>query len=121
MITAYIQLLVMVILTSLSQILIKLGSRKIVTNSGTAILIKTFFNPNIITGMVFVAAAPMLYFSALSKVPLNIAFSVSGLGYIIVIILGQFVLKERITVFHIAGGVIIFCGFIVWNMGAGLY
>lgn len=121
MITAYIKLLIMIVLTSLSQIFIKIGSRKIITKSGTDILIKTFLNPNIIVGIVFVSAAPLLYFSALSRVPLNTAFSVNGLGYIIVIILGRLILKERISIFHIAGGLLIFSGFMVWNMGAGLY
>ena len=121
MITVYFKLFLMVILTSFSQIFIKIGSRKIITKSGTAILIKTFLNPYIIIGMVFVAAAPLLYFSALSRLPLNSAFSFNGLGYIIVIILGGLVLKEHISVFHIAGGLLILCGFIVWNMGAGLY
>ena len=121
MITVYFQLLLMVILTSFSQILIKTGSKKIITKSGTAVLIKTFFNINIIIGMAFVAAAPLLYFSALSRFPLNAAFSFNGLGYIIVIVMGGLVLKERISVFHIAGGLLIFIGFIVWNMGAGFY
>ncbi len=121
MITVYIKLFLMVMLTSFSQILIKIGSGKIITKSGTAVLIKTFFNPFIIVGLAFVAVAPLLYFSALSILPLNAAFSFNGLGYIIVIILGGFILKERITVFHIAGGLLIFGGILVWNMGAGLY
>ena len=111
----------MVILTSLSQIFIKIGSRKIITNSGVRVLIKTFLNYYIIIGISFVVAAPLLYFSALSSVPLNIAFSVNGLGYIIVIVLGRLVLKEHISIFHIIGGLLIFGGFMVWNMGAGLY
>ena len=111
----------MVILTSFSQLFIKIGSRKIITKSGTTILIKTFLNPYIIVGMAFVAAAPLLYFSALSRLSLNAAFSFNGLGYIIVIVMGRLVLKERISVFHIAGGLLILCGFMVWNMGAGLY
>ncbi len=110
----------MVILTSFSQIFIKIGSRKIITGSGLKILIKTFLNFYILTGISFVAAAPLLYFSALSGIPLNAAYSITGLGYIIIIIMGRLVLKEHISIFHIAGGVLILGGFIVWNMGAGL-
>ncbi len=117
----YSKLLLMVILTSLSQVFIKIGSRKIITNSGLSVLIKTFLNYNILIGISFVVAAPLLYFSALSSVPLNIAFSVNGLGYIIVIVLGRLVLKEHISIFHITGGLLIFSGFIVWNLGAGLF
>ena len=121
MIVIYSKLLLMVILTSLSQIFIKIGSRKIITNSGIPVLIKTFLNYNILIGISFVVAAPLLYFSALSSIPLNIAFSVNGLGYIIVIVLGRLVLKEHISVFHITGGLLIFGGFMVWNLGAGLF
>ena len=121
MIAVYIKLFLMVILTSFSQILIKTGSGKIITKRGTAVLFKTFFNPFIIVGMVSVAVAPLFYFSALSILPLNAAFSFNGLGYILVIILSGLILKERITIFHISGGLLILGGFLVWNMGAGLY
>lgn len=118
MIIEYVKLLVMVILTSFSQILIKLGSGKIITKSGTVVLIKTFLNCYIIIGIILVSVAPLLYFSALSRIPLNIAFSVNGLGYIIVIFMGKLVLKERISIFHFFGGLFILIGFMVWNMGA---
>ncbi len=121
MIHSYVKLLVMIILTSLSQIFIKAGSGKIVTGRGTGMLIKTFLNPYLITGTVLVMAAPFLYFSALSRLDLNAAFSFNGLGYILVIILGRFVLKEKITVLHIAGGLFILTGFVIWNTGAGLF
>ena len=121
MIIVSLELLIMIIMTSLSQIIIKIGSDKIITNSGKATLLKSFFNCYIIFGLVLVLIAPLLYFSALSRVPLNFAYSVTGLGYLIVIILGRLILKEGISFFHIAGGVLILVGFIVWNAGAGLY
>lgn len=121
MIAVYSKLMLMVILTSLSQVFIKIGSREILVKSGIYLLIKTFFNIYILLGIAFVAAAPLLYFSALSTVPLNVAFSINGLGYIVVILLGKLVLKEHISIFHITGGLLIFGGFMVWNMGAGLY
>jgi len=116
--TVYIKLLAMVILTSFSQIFIKIGSRKIITNSGLVFLIKSFFNYYIIIGITLVIFAPILYFSALSSIPLNIAFSINGLAYILVIILGRLILNEYITLYHIIGGVLIFAGFLIWNMGA---
>ena len=121
MIVAYLKLLVMVILTSVSQVVIKIGSGKLITKSGIIVLIKSFFNLYIIIGITLVLAAPLLYFSALSSVPLNIAFSINGLGYIMVIFSGRLILKEHISFFHIIGGLLIFTGFLVWNMGAGLY
>ncbi len=121
MILSYAELLVMIILTSLSQILIKAGSGKIVTERGIGLLIKSFLNPYLIIGTALVLVAPFLYFSALSRLDLNAAFSFNGLGYILVIILGRFVLKEKITALHIAGGLFILTGFVIWNMGAGLF
>lgn len=117
MIFQYIKLILMIILTSLSQILIKTGSGKIRTGNGTGKFIRSFLNPYIIAGMVMVLGAPLLYFSALSRLTLNTAFSFNGLGYVFVIILGRTVLKEKISVFHIAGGLLILTGFIIWNWG----
>jgi drug/metabolite transporter (DMT)-like permease len=119
--STFIKLLLMVTLSSFSQIFIKIGSREVITNSGFKILIKSFFNYYIILGVAFVVTAPLLYFSALSMVPLNMAYSINGLGYIFVIIMGRFILREYISIFHIAGGLLILGGFMVWNMGAGLY
>ncbi len=121
MINPYIKLLIMVILTSLSQVLIKTGSGKIRTGSGTAIMIRSFLNPYLVIGIVLVLAAPLLYFSALSQLDLKTAFSFNGLAYILVIILGRFVLKERISIFHITGGLFILTGFLIWNQGVYLF
>jgi drug/metabolite transporter (DMT)-like permease len=120
-IIVYSKLLLMVILTSFSQILIKSGSAKIKTNMGFFVFLKTFFNAYIIIGLAMVLGAPFLYFSALSQVPLNLGFSINGLNYILVIILGHFVLKEKVSVFHITGALLILSGFIVWNQGVVLY
>ena len=121
MIYPYIKLLVMIILTSLSQVFIKMGSGKIRTGEGLFVLIRSFLNPFIVTGMVLVMGAPLLYFSALSRLNLNTAFSFNGLAYIVVIILGRSILKEKISIFHIAGGLFILIGFVILNQGAGLF
>ena len=121
MIYQYIKLLIMIILTSLSHVLIKIGSNKIRTGSGTGKLIRSFLNLYIIIGMALVLIAPLLYFSALSRLDLNAAFSFNGLGYVLVIILGRSVLKEKISIFHITGGLFILTGFIIWNQGVNLF
>ena len=121
MIRPYIELLIMIILTSLSQVLIKIGSGKIRTGDGSGMLISSFINPYIIIGTALVLGAPLLYFSALSHLNLNTAFSFNGLAYILVIILGRSILKEKISIFHIAGGLLILAGFVIWNQGADLF
>ena len=121
MIHPYIELFVMIILTSLSQVLIKIGSGRIRTGDGSGVLIRSFLNPYIVIGTALVLGAPLLYFSALSGLDLNTAFSFNGLAYILVIILGRSILKEKISIFHIAGGLFILIGFVIWNLGAGLF
>ena len=121
MINPYIKLLIMIMLTSLSQVLIKIGSGKIRTGSETGMLIKSFLNPYIVIGTALVLAAPFLYFSALSQLDLKTAFSFNGLAYILVIILGRSILKEKISIFHITGGLLILTGFVIWNQGARLF
>lgn len=117
MITGYFLLSIMIILTAGSQILVKRGAMRIQTNQGVCQLIKTAFNIPLIAGSAAVIAAPVLYINALSMLPLNRAFSFNGLSYIFVIILSRLFLHEKVSLFHIAGGLCILVGFIVWNTG----
>ena len=84
-------------------------------------LVRSFINPYIVIGTALVLGAPLLYFSALSRLDLNAAFSFNGLTYVLVIILSRAVLKEKISIFHITGGLFILTGFLIWNQGVYLF
>ncbi len=120
MIKAYAELFAMVILTSASQVLIKIGSGKLVTGLGIRRFMKSMLNPYVIFGFALIVAAPVLYFLALSQLPLNTAYSISGLSYILVMALGRIVLREKLSVFHFIGGALILSGIMFWNYGSGL-
>ncbi len=117
MITGYLLLSTMIILTAGSQILVKRGAMRIQTNQGVRQLIKSAINLPLIAGSAAVFAAPVLYINSLSLLPLNKAFSFNGLSYILVIILSRLFLREKVSLFHIAGGLCILAGFFIWNTG----
>jgi len=117
MITGYLLLCIMILLTAGSQILVKRGALRIKTGQGAGLLIRSAFNIPLVIGTAAVVAAPVFYINALSLLPLNRAFSFNGLGYVLVIILSRFFLHEKLSLFHITGGLCILSGFIIWNAG----
>jgi len=67
-------------------------------------------------GGLSVIAGPLLYMYALTKVELSVGYSFSGLTYLLVILGGHLLLKERITLYHVLGTLSILAGLTVWNM-----
>ena len=113
----YIALLLMVLLNTLGQLLVKRGAIRIETHLGTAQLIRSMVNWPLALGGLSVIAGPLLYMYALTKVELSVGYSFSGLTYLMVILGGHLLLKERITLYHVCGTLSILAGLAVWNMG----
>jgi drug/metabolite transporter (DMT)-like permease len=112
----YLALLLMVILNTVGQLLVKKGAHRLILHRGIPVFIKSGFNPYLIGGGLSVVAAPLLYMYALSKVELNAAYSFSGLTYLAVILSGHFILHEKITLYHIGGSLAILAGLAIWNI-----
>lgn len=113
---AYVALLLMVVLSTLGQIFIKKGAHKLVFGNGIATLARSFFNVNVIAGSAFVVAAPLAYLYALTLVDLRIAFSFTGLNYVLVFLSGFFIFKEKVTSLHVAGIMVVVAGVVVFNL-----
>ena len=113
----YIALLLMVLLNTLGQLLVKRGAVRIDIHLGTAHLIRSMINWPLALGGLSVIAGPVLYMYALTKVELSVGYSFSGLTYLMVVLGGHLLLKERITIYHILGTLTILAGLMVWNMG----
>lgn len=113
----YVALLLMVLLNTLGQLLVKRGAVRIETHLGTAQLIRSMVNWPLALGGFSVIAGPLLYMYALTKVELSVGYSFSGLTYLMVILGGHLLLKERITLYHVLGTLSILAGLTVWNMG----
>lgn len=109
-------LLAVPVLAALGQILVKKGSLRLKTDRGRAALVRSLFNLPLMGGALAVLAAPLLYFSALEKVPLLYAYSFSALAYPLVLLGARFFLKEKLTSRHWLGIVSVCAGLIVWNL-----
>jgi drug/metabolite transporter (DMT)-like permease len=112
----YLALALMVVLTTLGQVFIKKGAGELVFHRGPAALVRSFFNPNVLTGGAFVLFAPVAYLYALTALDLRVAFSFNGLSYVLVFLSGCWIFKERITPWHVAGILVVVAGVVVFNL-----
>ncbi len=109
---SYIFLLLMPVLVTAGQVLLKKSVPAIVTGKGLVAFLLSCRHPGIIAAAVCVAASPFLYISALGSVPLSEAFAFNSLNYILVFLTGRFLLKEKVDVFQAVGVVLIASGFL---------
>jgi len=111
----YVSLLIMVLLTSAGQLLVKQGAETIHYNKGLRYFIKTFINKHIILGASAVLVAPVFYIYALIHIQLSVAYSFTALIYIFVFLGSWLVLKERTNLYHFFGVLFIFLGVLIFN------
>lgn len=112
---AYLKLLVMILAVSAGQVFMKIGAGRVIRQDGRLIL-RSFLNPFLIAGGASVLLTPLLYFSALRDISLSAAYGFTGLTYIIVFLFSWLLLKEKITLLHLAGILCIAGGFTLWNL-----
>lgn len=74
--------------------------------------ISVFLSPNFILGAIFYVIATVLWLYVLSKLPLNIAYPMQSISYVIGSILAVFIFKETISSHQIIGMVLIVAGVI---------
>ena len=113
--SGYAALWLMVLLTSAGQLLVKRGSVRIDFSRGLLAGLCTMANSSTLLGAVAVAGAPLLYMYALSSLPLSTAYGFSGLTYIGVVTGSRLFLREKVTLYHIFGSIVILGGLIIWN------
>ncbi len=102
-------MLLMCLLTSTGQILVKKGINRRKDN-------KYYREPYILSGGILVLTAPLLYLKVLSIAGLSGAYGLNGLSYIIIYIMGRLVLKEQGSFLQASGLVLITCGVIIWSI-----
>ncbi len=103
--------LVSVLVSSISQIMLKLSSRKKYEHK-----IKEYLNPMVIIayGMFFMST--LMTTLAYKGVPLSFGPILEATGYIYVAILGATILKEKMTKNKIIGNLLIIVGIIVFSL-----
>lgn len=109
----YVLLLLMPVLITSGQLLLKKNTGRIIVGRGLADFFKSLVSPGIIGGIAAVASAPLLYIAALGEVRLSEAFAFNSLNYVLIFVSGHFILKERVNAWQIIGIVLISAGFIL--------
>lgn len=109
----HLMLLLMPVLVTAGQVLLKKNTAAVITGAGIAAFIRSCLRPGIIAAALCIAGAPILYISALGTVPLSEAFAFNSLNYILVFITSRFILKEKINRYQIIGVILITSGFLL--------
>jgi multidrug transporter EmrE-like cation transporter len=108
-------LLGMVLLTTFGQVMLKKGAGLIVTDRGLPALIRSFVNPGLAWGLAASLVAPVLYFFALTRLDLAVAYSFNGLTFALVFLAGRFILGEKGHPAQAVGVLLIVAGVVVFN------
>jgi drug/metabolite transporter (DMT)-like permease len=107
----FLLILTIIILTSIGQVLLKIGS--ISSNNS---LIKIFTHPASLVGYMIFAIVAYLSIDAIKEIELKFFFAVTSLTYIIVLFFSHIFLHEKITKYKIMGVILITVGVIVFNL-----
>ena len=106
-------LLIMPVLVTVGQVLLKKNAAAVITGGGLITFVKSCLKPGIIAAALCIAGAPLLYISALETVPLSEAFAFNSLNYILVFLTGRIILKEKVNLYQIIGVILITAGFLL--------
>jgi drug/metabolite transporter (DMT)-like permease len=86
------------------QVSFKLGVGHATVGAGAPSLVyKVFHSPWIALGVAVYAVEFVLWFAALSRTQLSVAFPFTALGYVGVVLASRYILKERISLRRWAG------------------
>jgi drug/metabolite transporter (DMT)-like permease len=103
-----------VMLAAVGQFLLKMGMLKVGKMDDLArapsTLLGAFTNPLVIAGLSVFAVSALSWLLVLSRVNLSIAYPMVSLGYVAVVILSHFILKEQIKPITIVGCLVIGLG-----------
>ena len=101
-----------VALAAIGQVLMKKGAPR-----GRS-LVRSFFDPLVITGYALMLVSTITSTIALKVLPLKMTVALLPLGYIVVVLLSVFLLRERMRRHHVWGMLIILAGIVIFNLGA---
>jgi drug/metabolite transporter (DMT)-like permease len=96
---------------SAGQMLFKLGALRVNENAHEGLM--AWLNVPIITAVMLYGVCTLMWIGALRVLPLRVAYPVVALSYVIVPLLGHFVLREALTARTMIGGVVIVIGVVI--------
>lgn len=100
-----------VILSSVSQILLKKSAAK---SHGS--FLKEYLNPLVIIGYALMVAATLTTIAAYQGMDYKNGPVIESLGYILVMVLSYFLLKEKVTVRKVIGYCLILAGVVIFYL-----
>jgi len=109
-------LLTAIAMGAVGQIAMKAGMNQVRKSSGDSLgpiiqaLPKMFSNLFVLLGIAIYLLSTVLWLWVLSKVPLSFAYPMISLSYVIIIIAGKWIFKERIDIWKITAIVLILAG-----------
>ena len=86
---------IMCLFTSTGQVMVKMGINQRKNQKIPLRNLLYFFEPHILFGGLLIIVSPLLYLKVLSLTRLSEAYGLNGLSYIIVYLMGVFILKEK--------------------------
>lgn len=113
-------IVVSVMLGSLGQVILKLGSNKLGSIGLTAQsipedMLRLLKTPEILVGLVLFGTSFLLWIKVLTQAELSYAYPMVSLGYVNVVLLSYFLLQETFTWNKLIGTAIIIIGILVIN------
>lgn len=115
----YFALLVMSVFVAYSQVLMKKISVSLdLSNFSTVVssIIGLLKNLPFLFVVFLILTSSVLYLYALNGLDLSIAYSMTSLNYIFVVVFSSIFLKEKINIYNIIGTLFIFMGILIINM-----
>jgi len=111
----YLALAAVVLLSSTAQVLVKRGAGRLITGRGPRTLLASV-SPELFGGGIALLAAPPLYFFALTRLELGLAFAATALTQAVVVLAGWLLLAERLRRLSLVGLGLVLAGLLVWNL-----
>jgi small multidrug resistance pump len=106
----YVFVFLSILLTGISQILLKIGA-----GNGTSIL-RTYLNVPTISGYISFMAVTIFSVYALQAVQLKTFYALASLNYVIVLALSSVILKEKLSRNKLLSILLIVTGLVVFNL-----
>lgn len=108
---SFLLILLNTLLLVIGQFLWKFGMTKRTYDFGSTLgIIKLLVSPHILGGLILYGIATIIWLFILSKVPLSIAYPLQSIAYLITIFGAYFIFGEQITIWKIAGVLLIMLG-----------
>lgn len=112
----YSLLLISVILTVIGLLLFKKIAISLKTKNGLIKLVKSLLNKYLVFAFVSFLMSAVLYILALNRLDLAVAFSFTGLNYVLVLFGARLIFKEKVNIYHIIGVLGIAIGLFVFHL-----